>query len=159
MPVEKGEWWTSREEARDVLIEQLRDHLSAAGHRGLVGVHWDMTIICISCIGASEPRTALDLLDQLPLEPGDAHICTSRMSRQERIHILENHGSLFLNCLARPSLLRGVGYFAIDGYPIQVHVLEAVIMPFERGSRFTGRFDDIVNSTLELAGVESASKS
>ncbi|PYH87098.1 hypothetical protein BO82DRAFT_397027 [Aspergillus uvarum CBS 121591] len=134
-------------EARDSLIDRLRLHLEAHAHPGIVGAGPPpcQHALCVSCIGGAEARACLDLLasfagtqhEEAGLKPGDVCLGLWRTTAHYRKFLLEHGASLFPEgWMTRPSISRGGGWFVVEGYRICVEVMEAVIMPFERGSTF-----------------------
>ncbi|PYI16630.1 BBE-domain-containing protein [Aspergillus violaceofuscus CBS 115571] len=139
-------------EARDSLIDRLRRHLEAHAHPGIVGAGPPpcQHALCVSCIGGAEARACLDLLasfagtqhEDAGLRPGDVCLGLWRTTAHHRKFLLEHGASLFpQGWLTRPSISRGGGWFVVEGYRICVEVMEAVILPFERGRYATLRLD------------------
>ncbi|OJK00238.1 hypothetical protein ASPACDRAFT_60087 [Aspergillus aculeatus ATCC 16872] len=154
-------------EARDSLIDRLRQHLEHHAHPGIVGAGPPplQHALCISCIGGAEARACLDLIQVFAfayaqiqtqtqtqtqpedtgsagLKPGDYCLGLWRTPAHHRKFLLEHGASLFpAGWLTRPSISRGGGWFVVDGHRICVEVMEAVIMPFERGRYAAVRLD------------------
>ncbi|RAH48303.1 uncharacterized protein BO95DRAFT_461377 [Aspergillus brunneoviolaceus CBS 621.78] len=146
-------------EARDSLIDRLRLHLEQHNHPGIVGAGPPplQHALCISCIGGAEARACLDLIQvfayahtptqpddtgSAALKPGDHCLGLWRTPAHHRKFLLEHGASLFpAGWLTRPSISRGGGWFVVDGHRLCVEVMEAVIMPFERGRYAAVRLD------------------